>query len=192
MQIRRRERLGLRDNEVESAVRCAVQLATAYLTGTEVGNTQLESLPNPITAPPNALAGRRVAFFIASDEDGLRSRLRLRLSALGTVCFTDEFALREDMTRGLFFATVDSLLLSHSQAVISTPSSTFGYIAHGYASLGAVPRAPVSCSDGWIRPPSSEPSAHFWHPLMREARHLCINKAEHPELMQQEECCPRW
>ena len=194
LQLRRRERLGLRDEEVEQALRCAVQLASAYLTGSPKPTEEQQStaaLPAVIPAPANRLPGRRVSFFIASDDQQLRPRLRTRLAALGHVAFTQEFALREDMSRGLLYAVIDSVLLGRSSDLITTPSSTFGYIAHGYASL--VPyRVQLQPRKTWRRPPSSEPSAHFWQPLMREAQRLCIDKADFPELMQQEECCPRW
>ena len=194
LQMRRRERLGLRDDEVEQAVRCAVQLATAYLTGKPKPTEEeqgTEALPGVIPTPAGRLPGRSVSFFIASDDQGLRPRLRDRLAAVGHVSFMQEFALREDMSRGLLFAVVDHVLLSRCSDLITTPSSTFGYIAHGHASL--VPyRVQLLPRRTWKRPPSSEPSAHFWQPLMREAQHLCIDKAEFPMLMEQEECCPRW
>ena len=118
-------------------------------------------------------------------------RVQSRLADVGPVSFTPEFALREDPEKGLFFAVIDFLLLSRCADIISTPSSTYGYISHAYASI--IPhRVRLMPNNGWMRPASSEPSAHFWQPLMREATRMCIDKKKFEFLMRQEECCPRW
>lgn len=164
LQLRRRERLGLRDEEVTLALDCARDIARDH------NNT---------------------SFFVASDDNNLRHSLSERLKDVGPVSFTSEFLPREDMTRGLFFAVVDSLLLAHTRSIIVTPSSTFGYISHAYGSL--VPwRAALQPASKCHHAQSAEPSAHFWQPLMREATHMCIDKDEFATLLQQEECCPRW
>lgn len=171
MQMRRRERLGLKDPEVESALRCARELAAAH------------RKTHGARAP--------VAFFVASDEAPFRVRLRGRLADVGPVAFTPEFAVREDPEKGLFFAVIDFFLLSRCADIISTPSSTYGYISHAYSSI--IPhRVRLMPNDGWMRPASSEPSSHFWQPLMREAKNMCIDKKRFEFLMGQEECCPRW
>jgi hypothetical protein len=97
------------------------------------------------------------------------------------------------MKQGIYYAVADMLLLAQSNAIIVTPSSTFGYIAHGYGSLtpwkvvlGGAP-APIE------RGIDSEPSAHFWHPVMREmSSEPCFNTSDFTKLMKQEECCPRF
>ena len=172
LQLRRRERLGLKDSEVQLALRCARDIVAAH------------------RAQPGHL-GEAVSFFVASDDNSLRQSVRQQLENVGPVAFTDEFMVREDMTRGLFYAVVDSMLLSHTSAIVVTPSSTFGYISHAYGSL--VPwRASLHPATECHRAVSAEPSAHFWQPLMREAQRQCINKTDFPTLMAQEECCPRW
>ena len=171
LQLRRRERLGLKDPEVDLALRCARDI---------IGRWRADGHPD-----------ERVAFFVASDDNGLRQALKGRLQDVGAVSFTEEFMLREDMDRGLFYAVVDVLLLSHTSAIVVTPSSTFGYLSHGFGSL--VPyRASLMPARQCARAVTAEPSAHFWQPLMREARRQCIDKAQFPTLMAQEECCPRW
>ena len=172
LQLRRRERLGLNNGEVQLALRCARDIVAAR------------------RAEPGHL-GEVVSFFVASDDNALRQSVRQQLQDVGPVAFTDEFLVREDMTRGLFYAVVDSMLLAHTSALIVTPSSTFGYISHAYGSL--VPyRASLYPATECQRAVSAEPSAHFWQPLMREAQRQCINKTLYPTLMAQEECCPRW
>jgi hypothetical protein len=83
--------------------------------------------------------------------------------------------------------------------MITSPSSTFGYVSHGLGSL--VPHRVKSNlkNDDYNRPEvlrvlSSEPGSHFWKPLFREVSRwkLCRIEADLPAQAQTEECCPRW
>ena len=170
MQMRRRERLGLRDPEVNTAIMCAKRLA----------------------AEGKAATGKEVTFFVASDDAQLRDSLISRMLPDGQVVHVSNFSIREEQT-GVFFAAVDVILLSRGDAIVTTPSSTFGYISAGFGSL--VPwRVQLWPGKDCVRAINSEPSSHFFHSMVGYSKRqpFCVDLTQFDHLMQQETCCPRW
>ena len=170
MQMRRKERLGLRNQEVDTAVMCAQRLA----------------------AEGRAATGKDVTFFVASDDAALRDSLVSRMLPDGQVVHVANFSIREAQN-GVFFAAVDVLLLSRGDAIVTTPSSTFGYASAGFGSL--VPwRVQLSPGRDCSRAVNSEPSSHFFHAMVAysKSQSFCVDPSQFPHLLQQETCCPRW
>ena len=171
MQLRRRERLGLRGPEVNTAIKCAKKLAV----------------------DGKAATGKDVTFFVASDDAQLRDDLIQKMRPEGEVVHVANFTVREQQL-GVFFAAIDILLLSRGDAIVTTPSSTFGYSSAGFGSL--IPRrvqlSPGTDCDVAV---NSEPSSHFFHAMVgysKEHQPYCVDFEKYPHLMAQEGCCPRW
>ena len=170
MQIRRRERLGLHDNEVDTAINCAKRLAVAG----------------------KAATSKNVTFFVASDDAGLRDALIDRMKPEGQVVHVSNFTVREEQL-GVFFAAVDIILLSRGDEIITTPSSTFGYSSAGYGSLKPH-RVQLTPGRDCVQAVNSEPSSHFWHSMVGYSKKhpMCMDLTQFDHLMKQESCCPRW
>ena len=104
-----------------------------------------------------------------------------------------------EFSEGLQWSVLDHLLLAACDDIITSPSSTFGYVSHGYGSL--IPHRVKSreMDDDHhralvLRALSAEPSSHFFKPLFREVSRfkLCRVEADLPAQAQTEECCPRY
>ena len=170
MQLRRRERLGLHNAEVDTAVKCAKEMAVAG----------------------KAATGKEVTFFVASDDAQLRDDLVGRMQPEGQVVHVSNFSVREQQL-GVFFAAIDVILLSRGDAIVTTPSSTFGYISAGFGSL--IPRRVQLGGQDCNIAVNSEPSSHFFHAEVKysqEHQPFCVDFGKFENLMKQEGCCPRW
>jgi hypothetical protein len=169
----------------------------------------------PDAAAADALARRNkpyVTFYLATDNFALRPGLVAQLAPYGHVVHAPSiayprnravgayyFGASPEFLEGLKWSVLDSWLLASCDDMITSPSSTFGYVSHGFGSL--VPHRVKSNlkNDDYNRPEvlrvlSSEPGSHFWKPLFREVSRwkLCRIEADLPAQAQTEECCPRW